>query len=170
MIYNQIVTWTAFAILAMFPLYRCQNFYLLPQKIGFLAQKRPNLAQNWHFCPLLTHLVPCWWVGWWLWRGLYLARHIFTLFTRVTTVFLKVHNSLEHSRRPKVSWLQVRVRLWNMLEQNWRRCLKVRWRNEPCLKVRWRHLKWMAHKGKSAEDRLENKSWPTETVCLILSS
>ena len=86
------------------------------------------------------------------------------------TVFLSLHNSLEHSRRPKVSWLQVRGRLWNMLELNWRRCLKVRWRNEPCLKVRWRHLKWMAHRGKSAEDRLENKSWPTETVCLILSS
>ena len=25
-------------------------------------------------------LVPCWLVGWWLWRGLYLARHLFTLF------------------------------------------------------------------------------------------
>ena len=26
--------------------------------------------------------VPCWWVGWWLGpRGLYLARHLFTLFT-----------------------------------------------------------------------------------------
>ena len=29
---------------------------------------------------LLAHLVPCWWVGWWLWRGLYLARHLFTLY------------------------------------------------------------------------------------------
>ena len=46
---------------------------------GFFAQKRPNLARNWHFCQLLTHLVPCWWVGWWLWRRLYLARHLFTL-------------------------------------------------------------------------------------------
>ena len=46
------------------------------------SQKRPNLAQNWHFCPLLAHLVPCWWIGLWLWRGLYLvlARHLFTLF------------------------------------------------------------------------------------------
>merc|ERR1711873_122834 len=26
-----------------------QNFYLLPQKLGFLAQKRPNLVQNMHF-------------------------------------------------------------------------------------------------------------------------
>ena len=51
-----------------------------PVKKGFFAQKRPNLAQNWHFCPLLAHLVPCWRVGWWFWRGLYLARHLFTLF------------------------------------------------------------------------------------------
>ena len=50
-----------------------------PVKKGSFAQKRPNLAQNWHFCPLLAHLVPCWWVGWWLWHGLYLARHLFTL-------------------------------------------------------------------------------------------
>ena len=48
-------------------------------KKGFFAQKRPNLARNWHFWPLLAHFVPCWWVGWWLWRGLYLARHLFTL-------------------------------------------------------------------------------------------
>ena len=27
-------------------------------------------------------LVPCWWVGWWLWRGLYLSRHLFTLCTQ----------------------------------------------------------------------------------------
>jgi len=50
-----------------------------PVKKGFFAQKRPNLARNWHFCPLLAHLVPCWWVDWWLWRGVYLARHLFTL-------------------------------------------------------------------------------------------
>merc|ERR1739836_144776 len=32
---------------------------------------------------LLAHLVPCWWVGWWLWRRLYLARLLFTLFIRL---------------------------------------------------------------------------------------
>merc|ERR1711884_393145 len=26
-----------------------QNFYLLPYKLGFLAQKRPNLVENLHF-------------------------------------------------------------------------------------------------------------------------
>ena len=51
-----------------------------PVKKGFFAQKRPNLAQNWHFSPLLAYLVPCWWVGWWLWHRLYLARHLSTLF------------------------------------------------------------------------------------------
>ena len=56
-----------------------KTFDFSSKEIGFFAQKRPNLAQNWHFCPLLAHLVPCWWVGWWLWRGLYLARHLFTL-------------------------------------------------------------------------------------------
>ena len=28
-----------------------QKFYSIPQKNGFLAQKRPNLAQNWHYWP-----------------------------------------------------------------------------------------------------------------------
>ena len=23
---------------------------------------------------LLAHLVPCWWVGWWLWRAGYIAQ------------------------------------------------------------------------------------------------
>ena len=30
-----------------------------PVKKRIFAQKLPNLAQNWHFCPLLAHLVPC---------------------------------------------------------------------------------------------------------------
>ena len=38
-----------------------------PVKNGFFAQEWPNL-------------VPCWWVGWWLWRGLYLARHLFSFY------------------------------------------------------------------------------------------
>ena len=29
-------------------------------KKRIFAQKRPNLARNWHFSPLLAHLVPCW--------------------------------------------------------------------------------------------------------------
>ena len=32
-----------------FPLGGYQHFYLLPKKLGFLAQKRPNLVQNLHF-------------------------------------------------------------------------------------------------------------------------
>ena len=54
------------------------------KKKGFSAQKRPNLAQNWHFwsiwarpsrliqCPVVGRLVV-------VARGLYLARHLFTL-------------------------------------------------------------------------------------------
>ena len=55
-----------------------------PVKKRIFVQKRPNLAQNWPFCPLLAYLVPCWWVGWWLWCGLYLARHLFALFSGPT--------------------------------------------------------------------------------------
>merc|ERR1712173_380169 len=36
-----------------------QNFYLLPKKLGFLAQKRPNLAQNWHFWSIWARLIQC---------------------------------------------------------------------------------------------------------------
>ena len=38
--------------LSVFPLCWYQNFYLLPKKLGFFAQKRPNLALNWHFWPV----------------------------------------------------------------------------------------------------------------------
>ena len=57
-------------------------------KKRIFCQKRPNFAQNWHFCPLLAHLVPCWWVGWGLWRGLYLARHLFTLWYNMISKLL----------------------------------------------------------------------------------
>ena len=53
-----------------------KTFDFSSKKLGFFAQKRPNLARNWHFCPLLAHLVPCWWFL----RVLYLARHLFTLY------------------------------------------------------------------------------------------
>ena len=56
-----------------------------PVKKGFFAQKRPNLAQNWHFgsygpghagffSALLAVVA----------RGLYLARHLFTLLCQST--------------------------------------------------------------------------------------
>ena len=34
-----------------------QKLYSLPPKIVFLVQKRPNLAQNWHFWPNITYLL-----------------------------------------------------------------------------------------------------------------
>ena len=46
-----------------------------PVKIRIFAQKRLNLARYWHFCQaLLAHLVPCWWVGCWLWRAGYISQ------------------------------------------------------------------------------------------------
>ena len=43
---------------------------LLPPEREGLAQKRPKLA-FWVILgqALPAHLVPCWWVGWWLWRA-----------------------------------------------------------------------------------------------------
>ena len=41
-----------------------------PSLLWLAEWKAPApLARIWHFCPLLAHLVPCWWVGWWLWRA-----------------------------------------------------------------------------------------------------
>ena len=93
-----------------------------PQKIGFLAQKQPNLAKNWHFGPNISifgpfdlmgdqktmptsclggfltefgpklaflvnlgqamqaSLVPCWWVGWWLWRAGCISQDTYLLY------------------------------------------------------------------------------------------
>ena len=85
-----------------------------PVKKGFFAQKRPNLAQNWHFWSiwaigtfhpipdhktmqtmclggfsaflfilgqaLLAHLVPCWWVGLWLWRAGCISQDTYLLY------------------------------------------------------------------------------------------
>ena len=33
-----------------------------PGKIRIFCPKELNLTHNWHFCLLLAHLVPCWWV------------------------------------------------------------------------------------------------------------
>ena len=56
------------AYLVLFTVIQPENFYLLPIKLGFLAQKRPNLVQNmhfwsfwakyWHFLPISSHARP----------------------------------------------------------------------------------------------------------------
>ena len=51
-----------------------------PVKKGFFAQKPPNLARIWHFWPLLAHSVPCWWVGWWLWRSGCISQDTYLLY------------------------------------------------------------------------------------------
>merc|ERR1712004_730073 len=40
------------------PIRGYQNFTPCPQKIEFGAQKRPNLAQNWHFGPNIGIFAP----------------------------------------------------------------------------------------------------------------
>ena len=64
-----------------------------PVKKGFFAQQRPILAQNWHFwsiwarpcrliqCPVVGRLVV-------FARGLYLARHLFTLYDILYTTYI----------------------------------------------------------------------------------
>ena len=41
------------------PIRGYQNFTPCPLKIGFWAQKRPNLAQNWHFVWIMCEWVCC---------------------------------------------------------------------------------------------------------------
>ena len=56
-----------------------------PVKKGFFAQKPPNLARIWHFWPLLAHSVPCWWVGWWLWRVGCISQDTYLLYHTIDT-------------------------------------------------------------------------------------
>ena len=62
-----------------FPYVGDKTFDFFGKKLGFFAQKSPNLARKWHFCSFWAR--PCWLI--WLVvvaRGLYLARHLFTLY------------------------------------------------------------------------------------------
>ena len=59
---------------------------IFPVKKGFFAQKRPNLAQNWQFWPLLAHLVPCWWGGWWLLRAGCISQDTYLLYIKTIKV------------------------------------------------------------------------------------
>ena len=53
-----------------------------PVKKGFFAQEQPNLARNCLFCQALpAHLLPCWWVGWWLWRAGCISQDTYLLYT-----------------------------------------------------------------------------------------
>ena len=58
---------------------------LLPPEREGLAQKRPKLA-FWVILgqALPAHLVPCWWVGWWLWRAGSILQDTYLLYTYMT--------------------------------------------------------------------------------------
>ena len=46
------------------------------------TQKRPNLAFLVIFGQALpAHLVPCWWVGWWLWRSGCISQDIYLIYS-----------------------------------------------------------------------------------------
>ena len=79
-----------------------------PVKKGFFAQKRPNLAWNWHFWPLLAHLVPCWWVGWWLWRAGCISQDTYLLY-----LYFLLYLWLQCHRRRHADY-QVRVGRWKV--------------------------------------------------------
>ena len=56
--------------------------YVGNKSFDFSSKKKDFLPKNdqiLHFFSLAAHLVSCWWVGWVVARGLYLARHLFTL-------------------------------------------------------------------------------------------
>ena len=65
--------------------------YVGNKTYDYSSKKKDFLPKNDQIWPKLAflvdlgqamqaYLVPCWWVGWWLGpRGLYLARHLFTL-------------------------------------------------------------------------------------------
>ena len=73
-----------------------------PKTFDFSSKKRIFCPKTTKFGPKLAFLdnlgqamqaysVPCWWVGWWLWRGLYLARHLFTLFFISSKPIIAMH-------------------------------------------------------------------------------
>ena len=64
----------------------CPKMTKFGPKLAFFV----NLGQA-----MQAYSMPCWWVGWWLWRGLYLARHLFTLY-----VFGAVLNNIFHRLIP----------------------------------------------------------------------
>ena len=72
-----------------------------PVKKGFFAQKRPNVAQNWHFCPLLAHLVPCWWIGWWFWRAGCISQDTYLLYPFHVIIIVSIQDQqAPHQTRP----------------------------------------------------------------------
>ena len=60
-----------------------KTFDFSSKKKGFFAQKRPNLAMQ-------AYSVPCWWVGWWLWRAGCISQDTYLLY------LFSIHKLLIH--------------------------------------------------------------------------
>ena len=72
-----------------------------PVKKGFFVQKQPNLAWNWHFCPLLAHLVANWWVCCWLWRAGCISQDTYLLYYS-----RKLQLYIQAGAPARLSWLR----------------------------------------------------------------
>ena len=70
--------------------------FVFGRTLDKMCKKWQYLAQNRHFCPLLAHLV-----GWLVVvaRGLYLARHLFTLY--ILTANLRLYHLLGQNQYPQ---------------------------------------------------------------------
>ena len=63
------------------------------KKKNFFAQKRPNLAQILAFLVNLgqamqAYSMPCWWVGWWLWRAGCISQDTYLLYIIYKLIYL----------------------------------------------------------------------------------
>ena len=56
-------------------------FRYVGNKTFDFSSKKRNFARNWHFWPLLAHLAPCCWVGWWLWRAGCISQDTYLLYS-----------------------------------------------------------------------------------------
>ena len=108
---------------------------IFPVKKGFFAQKPPNLARIWHFWPLLAHLVPCWWVGWWLWRAGCISQDTYLLYFFATNPMLHPGRTVgdhkgpgnrtnSHSEQGSLASLEeraawARALLWGRVHPSW---------------------------------------------------
>ena len=85
-----------------------------------LTHQPPNLARIWHFWPLLAHSVPCWWVGWWLWRAGCISQDTYLLYIIVDWL-----NILFKYLTSTVSWLlSTAVPSWSVTVLNKKRSFR----------------------------------------------
>ena len=82
--------------------------------------------KNQDFCPklaflfilgqaLLDHLVPCWWIGWWLWRAGWISQDTLYFILAISGDFLyKAKTNFFRNRFPSADHLIFNISLENM--------------------------------------------------------